>query len=557
MAIYCGIDLGTTNSTVSVIHDDGLSFEEPIDLLRTISVYQLDNNNRILKDKISLPSSIYFNLDESNVYTGVKAKTEYGKGNKPMQTIRSVKTRIGGESLVEIPYEKDKEKSELFNMIQCSALFLKTIKESVEMQFEGEEVVGAVVTVPAAFNIDERQATRNAMLLAGFKEIYILDEPTAALLYYVNDSLNKADGLEISEDNEEYRLVYDIGGGTTDVSIAKIKLDKYDNLDLKIVGRSPRMDLGGDDFDQYLAAYLLSRFEIGENDLHNMSVEDQNRMIARIVSNAEKEKIKINEGIKSCLGNERRLNRFKQFVSFEVINGKYLVDVELNKEIIENIFYDLVSTSEAKILEPIKRSLEDANLTKDSIKEVILTGGMSNFYIIEETLKKYFNEQTEFILIDTESSVSKGAVIHHYQQENEVGVKLKLEDKLSDDIFIKQGNKFSVIIPRTTKPGDKGNFNYEIQDDNLCKIDIFLYYGTGDNPEKYTPISGKFAELKNPKSKGEILNIDWELDEDKIIKIFIEELGEKIEINSSNDYNKSEIYNNRIQGLKINGGEIK
>ena len=555
MAIYCGIDLGTTNSTVSVIQVDGYTFEEPIDILKTIPIYQLDKHKNVMKDKISLPSSIYFDLDNNNIYTGVYAKDVYGSGNKPMQTIRSIKTRMGGESLVEIPYTKS-DKSIYFNMVQCSALFLKTIKKSIELQFENEEVKGAVVTVPAAFNIDERQATRNAMLLAGFEEVYILDEPTAALLYYANDSYNKPGGLEVSENEEVYRMVYDIGGGTTDVSIARMMLDEDDNLDLKIVGRSPRMDLGGDDFDQYLASYFLSRFEQGEEDIHDLSVPDQNRMISRIVYNAEREKININEKIKENLGNERKLKRLKNYVSFEVINGKYLVDVELNKEKLNNIFYDLVSTSEAKVLKAVKDALRDAELRKEDISEVILTGGMSNFYIIEETLKNYFGEHTRFVLIDTESAVSKGAAIYHYQQEYESGINLKVEDKLSDDIFIKDGNEFYILISRTAKPGDCGSFEYEIKEDNLCNIDIFLYYGRGNNPENYTPISGKFAELKNPKSKGDKLKINWELDEDKIIKIYIEELGEKIEINSSNDYNENKIKNDRIQNLCINGDEI-
>lgn len=555
MAIYCGIDLGTTNSTVSVIQVDGYTFEEPIDILKTIPIYQLDRHKNVMKDKISLPSSIYFDLDNNNVYTGVYAKDIYGSGNKPMQTIRSIKTRMGGESLVEIPYAKS-DKSIYFNMTECSALFLKTIKKSIELQFENEEVKGAVVTVPAAFNIDERQATRNAMLLAGFEEVYILDEPTAALLYYANDSYNKPGGLEVSENEEVYRMVYDIGGGTTDVSIARMMLDEEDNLDLKIVGRSPRMDLGGDDFDQYLASYFLSRFEQGEEDIHDLSVPDQNRMISRIVYNAEREKININEKIKENLGNERKLKRLKNYVSFEIINGKYLVDVELSKEKLNNIFYDLVSTSEAKVLKAVKDALRDAELRKEDISEVILTGGMSNFYIIEETLKNYFGENTRFILIDTESAVSKGAAIYHYQQEYESGIKLKVEDKLSDDIFIKDGNEFYILISRTAKPGDSGSFEYEIKEDNLCNIDIFLYYGRGNNPENYTPISGKFAELKNLKSKGDKLKINWELDEDKIIKIFIEELGEKIEINSSNDYSEDKIKNNIIQNLCINGDEI-
>ncbi|MFI3211257.1 MAG: Hsp70 family protein [Peptostreptococcaceae bacterium] len=554
MGIYCGIDLGTTNSTVSIILDDGFG-DDPIELVQTLPIYQLDEMKNILKDKISLPSSIYFDLDNENVYTGVYAKNEYGRGNKPMQTIRSVKTRIGGESLVEIPHEKDKSKKEYFDMIECSAILLKTIKKSVELQYPDEDILGAVVTVPAAFNIDERQATRNAMLLAGFDEIHILDEPTAALLYYVNDYKNKADGNDL-DSKDSYKLVYDIGGGTTDVSIAKMNLDDDDNLDLKIVGRSPRMDFGGDDFDQYLASYLLSRFEQGEPDIHLMSEEDQNRMIARMVFNAEKEKIVINEKIKKVLGNESRLKRLKIHSSFEVINGKYIHNIELNKDTINSIYDDLISSEEAKVLQAIKSALADANLDKSVIGEIILTGGMSNFYVVEETLRKYFGDSVRFILIDTESSVSKGAVIHHYQQEYDEGIKLRLEDKLSDDIFIKQGRDFKLIIPRSVVPGTCGEYEYEIMDDSLVKIEVFLYYGRGENPEHYTPIEGKFAYLDSPKKKGDKIKINWELNEDKIINIHIEELNQRIEINSSKEYTHEEVRNSKIQKLNLNGGEI-
>lgn len=554
MAIYCGIDLGTTNSTVSIIEIDKFSIEKPIDKLKTLPIYQLNDQLQVIKDKISLPSSLYFDIDNKNVYTGVYAKQMYASGDRPMQTIRSVKTRIGGESLIEIPSISNENEKVYIDMIQCSSLLVKTIKNSVELQC-GQTINGAVVTVPAAFNNDERQATRNAMLLAGFKEVHILDEPTAALLYYINDSENRIDGAQISEDIE-YKMVYDIGGGTLDVSIAKMNENEDGDIDLQIVARSPRMDIGGDDFDQYLATYFLADFEAANHPIQNRSVEDQNRIIARIVSNAEIEKIALNEKIKEASNNERALRRLKQYVNFEVINNMEIFGVKLTKNLVDEIFEDLISRNDAKILEPVEKTLLEANLKKEDINEVVLTGGMSNFYAVEETLQKYFGKNTKFVVVDTECAVSKGAAIYHYHQEKDEGIKLKIQDKMADDIFIMQGNEFEILIPRTARPGESGTFKYEIKEDGLCEISVFLYYGLNNNPENYTPISGKFIELKEPKLKGEEIDVNWRLDKNKIIHIYIGELDAEIDVNSSKDYTCEDIKSNYIQQLSINRGGI-
>lgn len=554
MALYCGIDLGTTNSTVSIIQVKRREIVDPVDRLKTIPIYQFDENLQMCKTSVSLPSALYFDLDNETVYTGRYAKKIYGDGDRPMQTIRSIKTRIGGDSLVEIPHISDSSKKQHFNMVQCSALFLKTIKQSVEKQYD-EKIEGAVVTVPAAFNNDERQATKNAMLLAGFKQVYILDEPTAALLYYINDTFKSVEGKEIGED-VEYRLVYDIGGGTLDISIAKMYENDDGDIELKIVERSPIMPLGGDDFDQYLASYFLADFEKVRPSIEKRSVEDQNRIIARIVSHAEREKIAINEKIKEAFGNERKLKRIKQFVNFEVIDNMNISNMKLTKEVLDEVFYELISSEQAKILEPIKETLSKAGLNKEDICEVILTGGMSNFYAVQETLKNYFGQDIEMILIDTESAVSKGAAIHHYHQEEDEGVKLKLTDINPYDIFIKVGGSFQVLIQRTVQPGECGTFEYEIPEDGLGRIAVFLYYGSGNSTENYIPISGKFIELNEPKKKGDKIQLSWKLDNDKIINIYISELDEELKIKSSNEYTEEMIIKDSIHRLNMNGGEI-
>ena len=185
--LYVGIDLGTTNSTVSVIQTDERRLRQPIEHLRSIPILQYDKDFNLTRDQYTLPSYFYCKIDENGkkVYTGEWAKNIYATGNQPMNTFTGIKTRMGGESMITIP-GKDEDDSLQLDMTQCSALLLKTMKKSIEEQFD-QPIDHLVVTVPAAFNSDERQATRDAIEMAGFTDFHILDEPAATLLYFINN----------------------------------------------------------------------------------------------------------------------------------------------------------------------------------------------------------------------------------------------------------------------------------------------------------------------------------------------------------------------------------
>lgn len=159
--------------------------------------------------------------------------------------------------MVTIP-GKDEDDSLQLDMTQCSALLLKTMKKSIEEQFD-QPIDHLVVTVPAAFNSDERQATRDAIEMAGFTNFHILDEPTTTLLYFINNGDGRL--MENSVDlNGKHIMIYDIGGGTLDICIAKLEEDEesyeYESMKVSIASRSKRENLGGNDFDQYLGAYF-------------------------------------------------------------------------------------------------------------------------------------------------------------------------------------------------------------------------------------------------------------------------------------------------------------
>lgn len=538
--LYVGIDLGTTNSTVSVIQTDERRLRQPIEHLRPIPILQYDKDFNLTRDQYTLPSYFYCKIDKNGkkVYTGEWAKNIYAKGNQPMNTFTGIKTRMGGESMITIPGE-DKEDNLQLDMTQCSAFLLKTMKKSIEEQFS-QPIDHLVVTVPAAFNSDERQATRNAIEMAGFTDFHILDEPAATLLYFINngDGCLMENSIEL---NGKHIMVYDIGGGTLDICIAKLEEDEenyeYESMRVNIEARSKRENLGGNDFDQYLGAYFLSEFENRTAKISTRPIEDQNKIIARIVSQAEKYKIELNNRLREHLDNSRRLNRIVMTPEFEVINGQFVQGINLNKAKLEEVYEGILKDSDKQnILRPVKESIMAAeNLTKEDISLIILTGGMSNFYAVESTLREYFGDSTSIITVDTTTSVSKGAAIdaYNYSPDNIQLKKMNLEDRLAEDIFLRTNNGFEKLISKNEiSIKKKGTFIYSIPEENMSSIPIFLFYGQDSRfTEDFTQIAGKLVELPRRFEKGEKVTLTWSIDYNGVITISLDELGEKIKLN--------------------------
>lgn len=552
MAYFIGIDLGTTNSTVSVIEFDGI--DSPIENLKTLSIYQYDKNQAPELNSVELPSVLYFDIDNDVVYTGEYAKKIYSDGTRPMQTVRGVKTRLGGESSVEIPSVSGSKPTQYFDMTQCSALYLKTIRLSLEKQLN-EKIEDVTITIPAAFNSDERIATENAARIAGFKNIILLDEPTAALYWHIHDP--EAYVAEQLTEEGMNVLVYDIGGGTLDVSIARISEDEEGDVDIDVIARSPRMDLGGNNFDQLLGAYILADFENARTSITERTKEEQNRIIARIVSEAEKAKIEINEKIWKYIDKPRRRDTQEQSIGFEVIDGQSALTT-ISYKSLQQIFSCYTDDKGTEtLLAPIKLTLEEAELQPNQISEILFTGGMSNFYLVEETIRRYFHDvdTIEYKYVDPISAVSKGASIYEFaQKEDHFDVKkLKLRDKMADDTLIKVGSKFEMLFSRDTNPGEKGIFEYHVPEEAMIDIPVFLYQGINSDPSTYTPMDGRFFKLKKAVDKGGIIKIEWFLDRNKAVHLNILEHGElKIE-EKTNLISENEAMKDAIHRLKVNG----
>lgn len=556
--LYVGIDLGTTNSTVSVIQTSERRLRNPIEHLRSIPIVQYDKDFKITRDRETLPSYFYCKPEDKHIYTGEWAKSMYSAGNMPMNTFTGIKTRLGGESAIHIP-GNGKGEDLLLDMTQCSAILLKTMKQSIEEQFE-QEIDHLAVTVPAAFNSDERQATKEAIEMAGFANFHILDEPAATLLYFINngDGSLMENSVEL---NHKHIMIYDIGGGTLDICIARLEEDEesyeYEKMKVNIESRSKREDLGGNDFDQYLGAYFLSEFEKRTTKISARTVEDQNKIIARVVSQAEKYKIELNDKIKEHLDNPRRLNRIVMTPEFEVIDNQFVQGINLDKTILEEAYADLLMDSDKQnILRPVKESIAAAdNLSKEDISLVILTGGMSNFYAVETVLRGFFGKEVEIITVDTTTSVSKGAAIDAYNySESNVGLKkMELQDRLSEDIFIRTSKGFERLISRDDIATKKqGEFTYTIQGENLARVPVALFYGLDPNfKEEFTPITGKMVDLARKYKVGEKVLMNWKLDSNGVITISSEGFDEDIKVEQGG---KREFLEKKkvVDGLTIN-----
>ena len=554
MGFYVGIDLGTTNSTVSIIQTKNFD-DSPLETLTTCPIYQYGDRIGDLVTDECLPSTLYFDIDNQRVYTGRFAKKTYDSGERPLQTVLSIKTRMGGDSRLEIP---GKSRFQFFDMKECASFFIRTIIESLKKEYPKitnltEE---CVVTVPAAFNDDERVATKNAVLLGGFKNCKILDEPTAALLWYMNSE----DYEEDAEDDTIYKLVYDIGGGTLDVSIAKLTRNDYGDYSVDVVGLSERMNLGGDNFDRLLGAYFLKEFEATNKPIQTRSKEDQGRIIARIVSHAELYKKDLNEKIIRKLDKPKLLDRVQSDVSFELIDGMFLNGVVLKKTHLDDLFSCYTSPKEMKfgLLAPIRTALRRSNLQKEDISEVIVTGGMSAFYAVRETLYQFFGEAHISFVKDTQTAVSRGAALYHWsldENNNAADVRKieKISNKLESNIYVrKPDGKFELLIPSDFSQ-KSGIFYYTIADDNVAFLPFYLYSGSEptngeDNTDTYTQLAGRMIPSKPEYKKGTEVPISWSIDEDKVITIQLQD----DQITLSRLLTQEEIANNITESYQVN-----
>lgn len=353
MGKIIGIDLGTTNSCMAYLREGG-----------EVDIILNSNGGRIT------PSVVSF-MENREIIVGEAAKNQAVLNSE--KTISSIKREMGTNYKVNIDGKE-------YTPQEISAIILKKLKRDAEEYF-GEPVTEAVITVPAYFSDAQRQATKDAGRIAGLNVKRIINEPTAAALAY---------GLDKEEDQTV--LVYDLGGGTFDVSILEItSIDGEKTVEVKSTNGINR--LGGDDFDKILIDYIVESFK-KEN---KIDLSKDKMAYQAIKNSAEKCKIELSEAKKSRIT--------IPFISANE-KGPLHIDMEITRARFESLIEELIE----KTIEPIKQALTDAGLGEGDIDKVILVGGSTRIPLVQETLKNIFKAEI-YKGVNPDEVVAKGAAI--------------------------------------------------------------------------------------------------------------------------------------------------
>ena len=461
MKRYVGIDLGTTNSTISVAH---LTVRGDIDS-KTLEVKQVDEKGNNLTQDRTLPSVLYID-EQNNPYVGKFAKRMAGV--YPKRVIREVK-RYMGESVSWTMNGTD-IRPEI-----VSSYVLKLLRAQVEEYYSGEKIKSVVITVPANFNFQQEQATRTAAVLAGFdkEQIHTIPEPTAALIDFLNEEKKlDATARRLRFDGKKKNLlVFDLGGGTCDVSILQVEERPDGGIDIQELSISQYTELGGIDFDKRVTQYLLQT-KLLKNHLKMKTQEFMARydddvklkLQENLLDFAEKAKTFFSTRIENQLRISNReyfdcKDEFNHLVYKEMLNDQLPEELvtllSITKEeydkVIEPLMYqEKAKAGQSNIEGPILNALKSAKLgemKREDIDAVFLVGGMTFYPTIQERLFDIFDRRIKPIrTINPMHAVSRGAAVYHHMLDK---IQIRSSDQLTkaEDSFIIPEVVVSNIVP--------------------------------------------------------------------------------------------------------------
>jgi molecular chaperone DnaK len=474
--IICGIDLGTTNSCIAYLNEG-----KP-------AAIDIEEGSAVV------PSVVSFDEATGQIFVGRYAKNRLAAF--PEHTIKSIKRLMGKEIKVHLG-------ERTFSPEEISSLILKYLVERAAER-AGRAIRQTVITVPAYFNDAQRRATIRAGEIAGLEVLRIINEPTAASLVYDCVSFS-------GKTDSSYILVYDLGGGTFDVSILEVKGEIKE-----VLASCGDTTLGGDDFDERLVGFFLRHIKEQTGvDFSNAS----RALRVRLREIAEKAKISLSDapyvrvsevGLTSTGG--------------EPVN----LDLEINRRDYEDMIGDLVQ----KTVEKVEEALEEANLNRDDIGNVILVGGVTRTPLVLETLSEIFDRPI-YHSVDPDLCVALGASVQSGLISGEPLGHILLDVtahslgvKTADEIDPESGDAdhFSIIIRRNTKiPVRKGEVYYTMVDGQEC-CDVEVFQGENASCKKNTRI-GKFLFRLEPAPVGSPVVTEFAYDKEGIVHITVDQKG--------------------------------
>ncbi len=482
MSKAIGIDLGTTNSVVAVMEGG-----EPV-------VIPNAEGNR------TTPSIVAFVKNERVV--GEIAKRQ--AITNPDHTISSIKRKMGSDYKVNI-------EGKTYTPQEISAMIIQKLRQDAE-NYLGEKVSQAVVTVPAYFTDSQRQATKDAGTIAGLEVLRIINEPTAASLAY---------GLDKGE--EQTILVFDLGGGTFDVSI----LDIGDGI-FEVKATSGNNLLGGDDFDQRIIDYLADQFKKE----HGIDLRNDKMALQRLKEAAEKAKIELSTLTSSVVN--------LPFVTADQ-NGPKHLDITLTRAQFDKLSEDLIE----KTMGPTRQAMKDAGLNPNDVDRILLVGGSTRIPAVQNAIKKFLGKDPDRT-INPDECVAIGAAIQAGVLVGEVKDVLLLDvTPLSLGIETLGGVSTRLIEKNTTIPTKKSQI-FSTAADNQTSVEIHVLQGEREMAVGNKTL-GRFQLVGIPPAPRGVpqIEVTFDIDANGIVHVAAKDLGtgneQKITITSTSGLSKEEI----------------
>jgi molecular chaperone DnaK len=484
MSKVIGIDLGTTYSAMAVLEGG-----EPV-------VIPTAEGTR------TMPSVVAF-TDDGEILVGQVAKRQ--AVTNPERTISSIKRKMGTKYKVKVD-------DKVYTPQEISAMILRKLKKDAE-EYLGEEITKAVITVPAYFEDPQRQATRDAGRIANLEVLRIINEPTAAALAY---------GLD-KQDQEQTILVFDLGGGTFDVSILEIGEGVFE-----VKATSGNNLLGGDDFDARIMDWIIEKFQSEQG----INIREDRNAMQRLKDAAEKAKIELSSRLDTNIN--------LPYISADEDGPKH-IDYTLTRAKYEALVEDLIDATKG----PTKRALKDANFTPKDIEQILMVGGMTRTPAVQTFIREFFGKAPNKG-INPDECVAVGAAIQGGVLTGEVKDVLLLDVTPLSLGVETVGGITSKLIPRNTTIPCRKNQIFSTAQDNQTSVEIHVVQGEREMSQDNKSL-GKFHLIGIPPAPRGIpqIEVTFDIDANGIVNVSAKDLAtskeQKITIQPSSGVTEDEV----------------